>query len=59
MDRTTEDIATLVPTEIIEHYKNSHLNLDLLFMNKVPFFLGKPRDIGFIHCKAILTKSDR
>ena len=46
MDRTTEDIATPVPPEIIEHYKYIHLDIDLLFANKIPFILVKSRDIG-------------
>ena len=55
-DFKTKDITDLVPLEIMEHYKNIHLDLDLLFVNKVTFLLEKSRDI---HCKAILTKSDK
>ena len=29
MDRTTEDVPTPVPPEIMEHYKNIHLDLAL------------------------------
>ena len=43
----------------MEHYTNIHLDSDLLCVNKVPFLLAKSRDIRFIHCKAILTKSDK
>ena len=39
MDRITEDVTTPVPPEIMEHYKNIHLDIDLLFVNKVPFLL--------------------
>ena len=59
MDRTTEDVATHVPPEIMEHYKNIHLDIYLLFLNKIPFLWAKSRDIGFIHCKALLTKYDK
>ena len=48
-----EDVATAVPPEII------HLDIDLLFVNKIPFFLAKSTEIGFIHCKALLTKHDK
>ena len=58
MDRTTEDIATLVPPKIMEHYKCVHLDLDILFVINVAILLAKSIDIGFIHCKAILTKSE-
>ena len=41
MDRTNEDVATPVPPEIMEHYKNTHIDIDLLFMNKIPFLFGE------------------
>ena len=58
MDRTTEDVATPVQLSIIEHYRDAHLNIDILFVNKISFRLAKSRDIGFIHCKAMLSKHD-
>ena len=33
MDRTTENITVPVPLEIIKHYKDIHLDIDILFMN--------------------------
>ena len=59
MDRTIEHIATPVPPTITEHYKDMHLDIDLLFVNKILFLLAKSRDIGFIHCKALLSKYDK
>ena len=59
MDRTTEDIATPITPKIIEHYKDIHLYMDLLFVNKIPFLLTKSKDIGFIYCKALLSKLDK
>ena len=50
IDRTTEDVAVLLPPKIMEHYKDVHLNIDILFVNKTPFLLTISRDIGFIHC---------
>ena len=58
IDRTTEDVATPVPPTIMEHYRDVHLDIDTLFVNKIPFLLAKSRDIGFIHCKAMLSKHD-
>ena len=40
IDRTTEDIATLVPPKIMKHYKDVHLDIDLLLVNKIPFCFG-------------------
>ena len=59
MDRTTEDNATPIPPEIMKHYKNIHLNIDLLFVNKISFLLAKSRDVGYVHCKALLSKHDK
>ena len=58
MDRNTEDVATPVPPTIMEHYRDVHLDIDTLFLNKIPFLLAKSRDIGFIHCKAMFSKHD-
>ena len=51
MDRTTEDIATPVPPEIMKHYNDVYLDIDILFLNKTAFLLAISRDIGFIHCR--------
>ena len=56
MDRTTKDVDTPIPPEILKHYKNIHIEIHLLFVNKIPFLLEKSRDIGFIHCKAFISK---
>ena len=37
MGRTTEDLAAPVPPMIMEYYSNIHLNIDVLFVNKIPF----------------------
>ena len=59
MDRTTEDDATPVPSMIKEHYKDIHLDIDLLFVNKILFLLAKSGDIGFIHCKTLLYRHNK
>ena len=59
MDRTTEGVATPVPPTIMEHYKDTHLDIDLLFVNMILLLLAKSRDIGFIHCKALLFKHSK
>ena len=59
MDRTTEYVATSIPPTIMEHYKDIHLDIDLLFMNKILFILTKSRNIRFINCKALLSKHDK
>ena len=49
MDRTTEDVAAPLPSKIIEHYKDTHLDIDILYANQEPFLLEISRDIGFIN----------
>ena len=56
MDRTTEDLAAPVSPTIMEYYSDIYLDIDVLLVNKVPFLLATSRDIGFIHCKALLSK---
>ena len=59
MDRTTEDIVPLVPQEIIKYYKGVHSDIHILFMNKTLFLLAISRDIGFIHCKAMVSNHSK
>ena len=56
MDRTIEDLAAPIPPMIMEYYSDIHLDIDVLFVNKIPFILPTSRDIGFIHCKVMLSK---
>ena len=54
-----DSVATPVSPTITKHYKDIHLDIDLLFVNKIPFLLAKSRDIGSIHCKTLLSKHDK
>ena len=51
MDKTTEDIAAPVPPEIMKQYKDIHLDIDILFVNKTALFLAISQNIGFIYCR--------
>ena len=55
MDRTTEVIVAPVPPEIMKLFKDIHLDIDIIFVNKTVFLLEISRDIGFIHCKAVAS----
>ena len=59
MDRTSDDVTTPVPQSILKHYKNMHLDMDILFVNGIAFFLTISRDIGFIHCKPVVSKHNK
>ena len=49
MDRVTENMAAPMHPDIMEHYKDLRLDIDILFVNKTAFLLTISRDIGFIH----------
>ena len=44
MDRIPEDLAAPVPHTIMEYYSDIHLDIDILFVNKIPFLLATSRD---------------
>ena len=44
MNRTTENVVTSVPPIIMEHYRDVHLDIDILFVNNIPFVFAKSRD---------------
>ena len=59
IDRTSEDVSSPVPPQILKHYRKIHLDMDILFINGVAFFLATSRDIGFIHCKPVLSRHNQ
>ena len=59
MERVTEDTISLVPSSVLKNCKNIHLNIALLFINNVAFFLATSRYVGFIHFRVVLTKHDK
>ena len=59
MDRVTEDTISPVPSSLLENYKNIHLDIDLFFVNDVTFFLATSRHVGYIHCRAVVNKTDK
>ena len=59
MDQTTEEVCTPFPSNILQHYGNIHLDMDIMFINNVAFFLATSRDLGFIHCRPVLSKHNK
>ena len=55
IDRITEDIAASVPPEVMKYYKDIHLDIDILFVNKTAFLLAISQNIRFIHYKTIVS----
>ena len=52
-------MSSPVPDTILENYGNVHLDIDVLFVNKIPFLLATSRDIGFIHIKALVSTTGK
>lgn len=59
IDRTSEDVTSPVPSQTLKHYQKVHIDMDILFINGVAFFLCTSRDIGFIHCKPVLARHNK
>ena len=59
MERVTEDTILQVSLSVLENYRNIHLAIDLLFINNVALFSATSRHVGFIHCRAVLSKHDK
>ena len=59
MNRISEEVNKSLPPQILENYNQIHLDMDIMFVNGVAFFLAKSRDIGFIHCRPVLSKENK
>ena len=51
--------TSIVHTTIMDPYKDIHLDIDLLFVNKIQIILMISRNLKFIHFKALLSKHNR
>ena len=49
-DQVVED----VPPEVMSEYRNIHLDIDIMFVNGIPFLTTISRDLQLIHCKDVL-----
>ena len=57
-----KDVASPVSTTIMEHYNDVHLDIDLLFVNKIPFFwqYQEKLDLSVVrHCFLSMTSACR
>ena len=49
----------MIQPTIMDHYKDINLDIDLLFLNKIPILLMISRYIRFMHFKALLSKHNK
>ena len=48
-----------VPKEVLKHYKEVHLNIDVMYINKIPFLVAVSKSIGMIHCTPVTNKDNK
>ena len=53
------ECTSIVPLTIMDHYNDIHLDIDLLFVNKIPTILMISQNIGFMHVKALLSNHNK
>ena len=53
------ECTSIVRPTIMDHYKDIHLDIDLLFVNKIQILLIISLYIGYMHFKALLSKYNK
>ena len=48
-----------VPSEILKHYKEVHLDIDVMYINRIPFLMAISKSIGMIYCTPVMNKDDK
>ena len=48
-----------VPTEVLKHYKEIHLDIDVMYINKISFLVAVSKSIGMIHCMPVMNKDNK
>ena len=53
------EYTSIVGSNIMDHYKDIHLDIDLFFVNKIQTLLMISRNLRFMHFKALLSKHNK
>ena len=48
-----------VPAEILNHYKEVHLDIDVMYIKKMPFLVAVSKSIGMILCTPVMNKDNK
>ena len=51
--------TSILPSTIMDHYKDIHLDIELLFVNKILILLMIFWNIGFMHFKVLPSKHNK
>ena len=46
-------------SEVLKHYKEVHLDIDVMYINKIPFLVAVSKSIGMIHCIPVMNKDNK
>ena len=44
---------------MLKHYKEIHLDIDVMYINKIPFLVAVSKYIGMIHCMPVMNKDNK
>ena len=58
MTDSTEQYSD-VPAEVLKHYKETHLDIDVMYINKIPFLAAVSKSTGMIHCMPVMNKDNK
>ena len=48
-----------VPEEVLKEYRHVHVDVDIMYVNKIPFFTAISRNIKLIQCRAIAKRDKK
>ena len=48
-----------VPEGILKEYRDVHVDVDIIYVNKIPFFTAISRNIKLTHCRVISTRDKK
>ena len=58
MKGTLAAVANNLPKEIMQHYQNISLCIDIMFVNKIPFFMSISCNIRFITAEVLDNRKE-
>ena len=54
-----EEVTNDVPDELLKEYKDVHIDVNIMYVNKIPYFTTISRNIIFIHCRSIVSRDKK
>ena len=51
-----EEVINDFPEEVLKKYRDVHIDVDIMYVNKIPFFTAISSNIELIHCREIASR---